>query len=243
MFAGITWIWRTQDNGGPRAYLDQHCNESTGDFAVTCGDWVKMGGQALNQSPTFRAGTRQGGLMSWVQRSTGDADTLWGSTTFGRLFVSHNANAANADDVVLTRVDNLPGGEALPGRAISSIYVDPANANHAWVSYLGYNQATPLQPGHVFSVTYNPATSSVAVQSLDYDIGNQPVNAVVANTNGDLYAATDFGVAKLPSGGAAWSAAANGLPFVTVANLTINPSAHQLLAATHGRGAYQLTLP
>src|SRR4051812_3899696 len=161
MFAGITYIWRTQDNGGPQAYLDQHCNEATGDFAVTCGDWVAIGGPTMANmdnpnlgSPTFGAGTRRGGLMSWVQRSTGDTGTLWGSTTLGRLFVSHNANAANPDDVVLTRVDNLPGGEALPGRAISSIYVDPANANHAWVSYLGYNQATPLQTGHVFSVTY-----------------------------------------------------------------------------------------
>jgi len=40
-----------------------------------------------------------------------------------------------------------------------------------------------------------------------------------------------------------WVPAANGLPVVTVAGLTINPGARQLLAATHGRGAYQLTLP
>jgi hypothetical protein len=30
---------------------------------------------------------------------------------------------------------------------------------------------------------------------------------------------------------------------VTVAGLTMNADARQLLAATHGRGAYQLTLP
>jgi hypothetical protein len=250
MFAGITWIWRTQDNGGPQAYLDQHCNEFTGDFAANCGDWVTIGGAQygdnnnyLTGSPTYGPGTRRGGLVSWVQRSTADAGTLWAATTLGRLFVSHNANAANPDDVVLTRVDNLTGGTALPGRAPSSIYVDPANANHAWVTYLGYNQATAAAPGHVFSVTYNPSTSSVSVQSLDYDIGNQPVNAVVETSNGDLYAATDFGVYKLTNGGTSWSTAATGLPVVTVAGLTLNTAAHQLLAATHGRGAYQLTLP
>lgn len=249
MFAGITWIWRTQDNGGPQAYLDQHCNEFTGDFSVTCGDWVKIGGATYGGdnyatgSPTFGPGSRRGGLISWVQRSAADTDTLWASTTLGRLFVSHNANAANPSDVVLTRVDNLDGGSSLPGRAVSSIYVDPTNPDHAWVSYLGYDQATPTTTGHVFSVTYDPDTSSVQVQPLSYDIGNQPVNAVVENTNGDLYAATDFGVYTLPSGGSAWAPAANGLPVVTVASLTINPAAHQLLAATHGRGAYQLTLP
>jgi hypothetical protein len=210
---------------------------------VTCGDWVAIGGSAFAQSPTFSAGTRRGGLVSWVQRSTTDQGTLWASTTLGRLFVSHNANAANPDDVVLTRIDNLSGGTALPGRAISSIYVDPTDPNHAWVSYLGYNSATPGFGGHVFSVTYDPIGGTVSVQSVDNNIGDQPVNAVVENTNGDLYAATDFGVYLLPSGGNAWASAASGLPVVTVASLTVNPSAHQLLAATHGRGAYQLTLP
>ena len=31
-FAGISFVWRTQDNGGPQAQLDPHCNELTGDF-------------------------------------------------------------------------------------------------------------------------------------------------------------------------------------------------------------------
>ena len=77
-------------------------------------------------------------------------------------------------------------------------------------------------------------------------IGNQPVNGVAYdNVSGDLYASTDFGVVRLASASAAnaWTIAAPGLPVVTVAGLTINPGARQLLAATHGRGAYQLTLP
>jgi len=52
-------------------------------------------------------------------------------------------------------------------------------------------------------------------------------------------------VVKLAGANAAngWTMAAPGLPVVTAAGLTINPGARQLLAATHGRGAYQLTLP
>src|SRR5207237_4534465 len=134
-----------------------------------------------------------------------------------------NANAANPDAVTFTRLDavapaytsNTPGA---PNRAISGIFVDPSNPNHAWVSYLGYNDTTPSQPGHVFSVTYNPLTGTATWTSLDGtgtgSIGNQPVNGVVADTNGDLYAATDFGVAKLAGGNAAsgWAPAATGLP-------------------------------
>jgi len=244
MFAGITWVWRTQDNGGPQAYLDQHCNEFTGDFAAPCGDWVKIGGDLLAQSPTFALGTRRGGLVTWTQRSTADSNTLWGSTTLGRVFLSHNANASDPHAVSFTRIDNLPGASASPGRAVSSIYVDPANSNHAWISYLGYNSATPATTGHVFSVTYDPIAGTATWTSVDNNIGDQPINAIVADTaTGDLYAATDFGVMKLANGSTNWAPAAVGLPTVTVAGLTLNAGARQLLAATHGRGAYQLTLP
>ncbi len=75
-------------------------------------------------------------------------------------------------------------------------------------------------------------------------IGDQPVNAVAYdNVKGDLYLSTDFGVLKMPSGGTAWEIAGQDLPVVTVSGLTLTPGSRQLLAATHGRGAYQLTLP
>lgn len=247
MFAGITWVWRTQDNGGPQVYLDQHCNEFTGDFAVQCGDWVKIGGDDLGQSPTYSTGTRRGGLVSWTQRSTADNGTLWVSTTLGRVFVSHNADAADPHTVSFARLDTLALNS--PGRAISSIYVDPANSNHAYISYLSYSALTPSQPGHVFSVTYDPDTNTatwVDLEGTGTPIGDQPVNAVAYDkATGDLYASTDFGVIKLAGANAAnaWTIAAPGLPVVTVSGLTLNPGARQLLAATHGRGAYQLTLP
>jgi hypothetical protein len=122
------------------------------------------------------------------------------------------------------------------------------------VSYLSYNELvanlgqTP-KPGHVFSVTYDPVAGTATWTNLEgtgTPIGNQPVNSVAFDpVTGDLYASTDFGVVRLEgaNGANAWTLAATGLPVVTVAGLTINPSARQLLAATHGRGAYQLTLP
>jgi hypothetical protein len=154
--------------------------------------------------------------------------------------------------VTFTRIDTLDANA--PNRAISSISIDPANPNHAYVSYLSYNELTAnlettTHPGHVFSVTYDPVAGTatwVNLEGTGTPIGNQPVNAVAYdNLSGDLYASTDFGVVRLAGANAAnaWTVAAPGLPVVTVAGLTINPGARQLLAATHGRGAYQLTLP
>jgi hypothetical protein len=56
-------------------------------------------------------------------------------------------------------------------------------------------------------------------------------------------AASDWGVLRLPNGPSTWVVAGTGLPSVEVAGLTIAPSARKLYAATHGRDAWQLTLP
>ncbi len=260
-YSGANHVWRTTDNGGSQAYLEQHCNEFTGDSIsvnpngttdAVCGDWVPLDGLSLTGSGR---GSRAGGQVTWVARTASDSSTLWASTPTGRLFLTHNANAASPADVTFTRLDATgTAGDVLapnsPGRAISSIYIDPANANHAWVSYLGFNASTPSTPGHVFSVTYDPTAGTAAWTSLDGSgavwIGDQPVNSIVEDkVTGDLYAATDFGVVRLAADDTAsgWVLAAQNLPVVTVAGLTMNAGSRQLLAATHGRGAYQLTLP
>jgi hypothetical protein len=268
LYSGLTHVWRTLDSGGPEAYLQQHCNEFTGDGPdvsahptsdAVCGDWVRLGdpsasgrltcSPAVSTQPNCVYGTtKAGGNVSWLTRAGTDNSTLWASTTTGRLFVSHNANNADETTVTFTRVDSLAANS--PNRAISSIAVDPANSNHAWVSYLGYNATTPLTPGHLFSVAYNPVAGTATWTMLDNVgssvFGDQPANAIVFDPNtGDLYAANDFGVVRLATDDTAsgWVMAAQNLPLANVAGLTINPGARQLLAATHGRGAYQLTLP
>jgi hypothetical protein len=82
------------------------------------------------------------------------------------------------------------------------------------------------------------------VHRRSYDIGDQPVTGLALNeSNGDLYASTDFGVLRLPNGSTGWIQAATGLPQVAVYGLTLAQGAHVLYAATHGRGAYTLSLP
>jgi hypothetical protein len=253
MFCGMNHVWRTKDNGGPQAFLDFYCNEFTGAYPPPppqqCGDWVALDGLSLT---TSSRGTRSGGAVGWLSRTKSDSSTLWASTQTGRLFISKNADADPASAVTFTRLDTLDANS--PNRAISSISIDPTNSNHAYVSYLSYNELivnggqTP-KPGHVFSVTYDPILNTAAWVNLEgtgTPIGNQPVNGVAYdNVAGDLYAATDFGVVKLAGANPAngWTMAAPGLPVVTAAGLTINQGTRQLLAATHGRGAYQLTLP
>ena len=131
-----------------------------------------------------------------------------------------------------------------PNRFVSGIYIDPANANHAWITYSGFNATTPTTPGHVFEVTYDPAAGTATWVDRSYDLGEIPATDVVRDDKtGDLYTASDFGVYRLMSGATSWTAAAPGMPHVEVAGLTIVPSARKMYTATHGLGAWLLDLP
>jgi hypothetical protein len=145
--------------------------------------------------------------------------------------------------VSFTRLDSFAPNS--PGRFVSSIYVDPANSNRAWVSYSGFSAATPAAPGHVFLVTYTGAVATWT--SLDGSgtgpLGDIPVTDLVRDDlTGDLYASTDYGVLRLAAASSGWTLAAPGMPNVEIAGLTVVPSARKLYAASHGMGAWLLNL-
>src|SRR5215471_14314293 len=252
IFAGLRGVWRTQDWGGNQALLEANCPEfTTPGNQPGCGDFVVIGGDNTPSGParltgTFYGADRSGGNVAAVARTGSDTGTMWAATTTGRVFISTNADAA-AGSVTYTRLDNLPSATAAPGRFVSGIVIDPANPNHAWITYSGYNFNTPSQLGHVFEVTYNPATPDATWTSLDNPGGTAfpdfPATAIARDSNGDLYVANDFGVMLLANGSTSWATAGTGLPMVEVAGLTIVPSARVLYAATHGRSAWKLTLP
>jgi hypothetical protein len=243
-FIGGQHVWRTKDNAGPQAYLQQFCNEFFGAYNPTvtpCGDWEALGGPAgpgtpgdLVAGPSSDKGTS---YVAAVVRTPSDTGTLWVGTRRGRVWVSKNADAAPAN-VSFSRVDT----PSQPRRFVSGIAVDPANSNHAWVSFSGYDTYTPTTPGHVFEVTVHD-DGSVVWKDLSSNLGDQPITGIARDdVTGDLFVSTDFGVDTLPSGSTTWVSAGTNLPPVAVYGLTINSDARVLYAATHGRSAWKLDL-
>jgi hypothetical protein len=244
IFQGSFSIWRTQDWGGDRDYLEANCPEFTTSAANTaCGDFVQIGptGATDLTGATYSvpAPARIGGAVAVIKRRAADTGTLWAATGAGRVFISTNANDP-ASSVTFTRIDNQSGLTS-PARFPTGIYIDPTNANHGWISYSGYNFNT-VQSGHVFEVTWNGATATWADRS--YNLPDLPITDLVRDdVTGDLYAASDFGVMRLANASTTWTVAGTGLPQVEVPGLTIVPSARLLYAATHGRSAWVLQLP
>jgi hypothetical protein len=246
-FVGLQHVWRTQDNAGPQAQLDTQCNEffGTGPFDTTCGDWQPLGGSAGDLTGTVPWGTDKNpgstGYVVATERAPSDTSTLWVGLRRGRVFVSKNADDPTASAVTYDRIDSA----ATPTRFVSGIAVDPADPNHAYISFSGYNAyatAAGTAPGHVFDVTYDPGTHTATWKNIDYDLGDQPITDIVVDTNGDLYVSTDFGVDVLSKGTTSWVPASTGLPSVAVYGLTIDRTNRVLFAATHGRSAWQLAL-
>jgi len=241
MFAGTSrTAYRTKTAGlGTMTYAEAQtiCNTWTGTFPTTCGDWAELGPTRLTLAAW---GDRAGGNMSSVERTKADTSSAWAATSFGRVFVSKNVAADPASAVTWTRIDD---DAVTPNRFVSSIYVDPANGNHAWISYLGYDVNTPTTPGHLFEVTYNPATGTSTWVNRSYDWGDLPMTDVAFDSNtGDLYASSDFGVSLLAAGTTTWSSAGTGMPNVEVTGLTIVPEQRRLYAASHGLSAWQMKL-
>ena len=152
-FVGLQHVWRTQANGGDRAYLELHCNEFFGDFSVQCGDWVPLGGPTLTGAAY--GADKGGSYVVAIARAPSAGSPLWVATRRGRLFLSMNADGPEAA-TTFARLDTA----AQPRRFISGIAVDPLNPLHAFVSFSGYDAYTPTTPGHVFEVLVNPVSGA-----------------------------------------------------------------------------------
>ncbi len=249
IFEGAQSVWRTQDWAGDQATLEANCPEFTTSGAqVGCGDFVAIGPAGATNLTTsstdYRGTTRAGGNVAALARTASDTSALWAATTLGRVFVSSNADSS-ANAVTYTRIDALDVNN--PARFISGIAIDPADSNHAWISYSSYSSLTPTTPGHVFSVTYDPGAGTATWTNIDGSgatgFPDFPATGIAHDSNGDLYVSNDWGVLRLPNGSTDWEVAGSGLPKVEVAGITINVAARKLYAATHGRSAWVMNLP
>jgi hypothetical protein len=190
---------------------------------------------------------------------------LWATTSAGRVFVTHNADATDPAKVSWHRIDNATS----PTRFPSSVYPDPANVHHAWVTYSGYNAATPTLPGHVFNVLEGGAAlgsgsftnlhveAGTSAFPTPTDNGDLPVNDIVRDdATAQLYVATDFGVIRGDNDGTGGWHVTRGLPRFEITHLEIEPSARVptcvgispancpslIYAATHSQGIWRLGL-
>jgi hypothetical protein len=284
IFSGGQHVWRSwafgaganptavpQNTTPDIAFYEANCPEfTTFGGQPGCGDFQPLGGPQGSNTNGDLTGTvygsdRTGGSMSWLARNKTDHGTLWATTSAGRIFVAHNADASDPATVMWHRIDNATS----PTRFPSSIYPDPSNVHHAWITYSGYNATTPTIPGHVFDVLEGGAApGSGSFTNLKVErgtaafptptgTGDLPVNDIVRDdARKNLYVATDFGVLVGNNDGKFGWNVTQGLPRFEITHLEIQPSARVptcvglgtsscptlIYAATHSQGMWKLPL-
>jgi hypothetical protein len=182
-------------------------------------------------------------FVTTITVAPSDSRTIYAGTSDGRIWQSSQALSGAAD----IHMVNQPNQ---PGRSVTAIAVDSANAKSAFVAYSGFscpgvNGCDGL--GHIF-FTNNSGASWLQV---DGNLPDVPVNDIVIDpteaTDNTIYIATDSGVyasANATAGGATiWGVLQSGLPNSQVLALRLRNTSRTLVAATHGRGLWSLLLP
>ncbi len=192
---------------------------------------------------TYRLWESTNGGSSWAVTGTGQ-DLTGGRGTVTTLAIAPSAPntvyAGTRNGRVQATMDDggsWVNGAGLPGRWVTSLAVDPANALRAWAGVSGFNVATPSTPGHIFATTDGGHTWHDASGNLP----DVPVNALAIDGAGTVYAGTDVGVLASTDNGATWTLLGTGLPNVAVFALVARADG-VLYAATHGRGVWSLTV-
>ena len=129
---------------------------------------------------------------------------------------------------------------SLPNRYVNSLAIDPANSAHVYAVFGGFSRrwVPNAGVGHVFEST----NAGASWTDISGSLPDAPADDLVI-ARGKLYLATDVGTfvaaASAPS---TWSRLGSGLPNAAVNDLSLSPDGSYLIAATHGRGIWKLTI-
>lgn len=138
-------------------------------------------------------------------------------------------STGNATDITA----GLPVSEA----GINYIAVSGNNPNKAWVALAGYSDGNKV---------FFSANGGSTWTNVSGSLPNLPVNTVVYQNNSStnrIFAGTDIGVFYIDNTLTDWQHYGKNLPNVMVHELEINYAGNKLVAATYGRGIWQINVP
>ena len=126
---------------------------------------------------------------------------------------------------------------SLPNKSITYIIVSPYNENRVWVTFSGYTNQEKV---------YHSDDGGNSWQNISGTLPNVPANCIELDYNDSLetvYLGTDLGVFKKDSTLSDWNLFNNNsLPNVIVNELEIQYQSNKLVAATYGRGLWNIDL-
>jgi MYXO-CTERM domain-containing protein len=210
-YVGTFRVWKTDDGGN--GWKPMSDDVTAGKMTVDCSHVTTV---ELDD------------VLTTLVVAPSSPTTIYTGSQAGAIFATTDGGTT------WTRMDKAP----LPARWISGIAVDPIDPKTLFVSFSGFDAATPGRPGHVFRST--DGGNTWAPRDVGMDI---PVDTLIAHPVAKdlLYAGTDFGALVSTDAGATWSVLGTGLPNAPVYALAYRPKPGALAAGTFGRSAWSIT--
>ncbi|HEY6193678.1 MAG TPA: FlgD immunoglobulin-like domain containing protein [Candidatus Eisenbacteria bacterium] len=167
------------------------------------------------------------GTITTVAISNADTTLYLAGTDDGKVWRSQNTGATWED---------ISAG--LPGRYVTRVVADPADAQVVYVAHTGFGQ--DLHDPRVFRSTDRGTHWS----SINGNLPDAPVNDLVVDPAlpGTLYAGTDLGVYVTRNLGQTWTPLGGYMPVQPVWDLELHAASRKLFAFTHGRSVWALDL-
>lgn len=172
-----------------------------------------------------------GSLISAVAIAHGNADRILVGHNDGRVYRTANGTAAAP---TWQAIDDNGASNPLPGRVVTRLVFDPADANVVYATFGGF------AADNLWRSTDAGTTWQAIVGTAPLRLPSAPVYglAVHPDDSNVLYAATEVGVFASDDAGQHWSANNDGPANVVVEEVSFMHGTRRLLAATLGRGLW-----
>ncbi len=178
---------------------------------------------AESWKPVFEGS--EDGVISAIALTPADPNTVYMAITLGRVAVTRDGGLTWS---------HAEAAAGLPERYITDMAAHPTDPDQA------YAVAGGFLTGHVFQTT----DGGRSWRDRSGDLPDLPVNAVLydpVDPNG-VYVGTDLGVFHSAGGGGSWEPLDDNLPKAAVFDLAAQPGTGRLVAATHGRGMFEVPI-
>ncbi|WP_344312242.1 hypothetical protein [Fodinicola feengrottensis] len=155
-------------------------------------------------------------------------------------------SGANPSPSFASGIDTNYGGSwhrisspVLPNRYIAGLTVDPANPAHVYAVYNGYSRR--WIPGGGIGVLFESVDGGSTWRNITANLPDAPGDGL-AIAGGKLVLGTDIGLFTADRRSPTRWSRLGVLPNVAVTNVRTQPGGNAVLAATHGRGMWTVTL-
>ena len=162
-------------------------------------------------------------VISSIGLTPSDENTVYAGVLYGQVIVTRDGG-----------VTWQQSGSGLPDRFIGDVAVHPDDPEQA------YAVAGGFLTGHVF----HTVDGGLTWEDRTGNLPDHPVNAILydpADLEG-VFIGTDLGVFHSATGGGTWERMDEDLPTVAVFDLAAQPGTSRLVAATHGRGMFEIPI-